>query len=290
MKIIKSITEIQQVTSSLLRSKKKIGFVPTMGCFHEGHLSLMEQANKENDVVIVSIFVNPLQFGPNEDYEHYPRDEVRDINLAEQTGIDFLFVPSVNEVYPTEMAINMTITKRTDVLCGRSRPGHFDGVITVLTKLFNIIQPNKVYFGLKDAQQVAIVDTLISNLNFPIELIGLPTVRENSGLAMSSRNINLTIEEKNQAIWLYRSLKIGQKLIVDGEKNPVNIKKEISTHLKQNINANIDYVEILEFPSLQTVSTTDRQIIIAAAIFFKRARLIDNLILNKDGQVQKRFD
>ena len=291
MKIIKSILEIQQITTKLHQSKKTIGFVPTMGYFHKGHLSLMKQAKHENEISIVSIFVNPMQFGPNEDYDRYPRDEERDINLAKQMGVDYLFMPMIEEMYPTEMVIKMAVTARTNVLCGRSRPGHFDGVITVLTKLFHIVQPNKIYFGLKDAQQVAVVDALITDLNFPIALVGLPTVRENSGLAMSSRNINLTKEERDQAIWLYKSLKIGQQLIVDGEENPVIIKKEIINTLKQHIDVGIDYVEILEFPSLHTVSVIDKkQIIIAVAIFFKHARLIDNLILNMDGQVLKRLD
>lgn len=290
MKIIKSKAEIQNISTTLLQSKKSIGFVPTMGYFHDGHLSLMKKAKKENDIVIISIFVNPLQFGPTEDYEEYPRDEEHDMTLAKQIGVDYLFKPDVEDIYPEEMMIKMSVTERTNVLCGRSRPGHFDGVITVLAKLFNIVQPTQVYFGMKDAQQVAIVDALISNLNFPIKLNALATIREDNGLAMSSRNVNLTMKEREQAIWLHKSLKRGQQLIVDGEKNPVIIKKEVINTLKQNIDADIDYVDILEFPSLQTISTISGQIIIAAAIYFKRTRLIDNLILDNDGLVLDRLD
>lgn len=283
---------MQNITEKLIHLNKKVGFVPTMGYFHDGHLSLMKQARRENEIVIASIFVNPLQFGPEEDYDRYPQDEKRDIALAEQLGVDFLFMPSVDEMYPTKMIINMSISGRVDELCGKSRPGHFDGVITVLTKLFHIIQPDKVYFGLKDAQQVAVIDALVSDLNFPIKIIGLPTVRESDGLAMSSRNINLTKDERNQAIYLYHSLKLGQQLIVDGERNPVIIKKEMTNHLKKNLQVSIDYVEILEFPTLKTISAIDKhqQVIIAVAVLFKQARLIDNLILNKEGQIRVRLD
>src|SRR5699024_8371641 len=193
----------QDISTRLLQSKKSIGFVPTMGYFHDGHLSLMKEAKKENDIVIVSIFVNQLQFGPTEDYEEYPRNEEYDVTLAKQIGIDYLFIPNVKDIYHKEMMIKMSVTERTNVLCCLSRPGHFDGVITVVTKLFNIVQPTQVYFGMKDAQQVAIVDALISNLNFPIKLNALATVREDNGLAMSSRNVNLTMKEQKQAIWLH---------------------------------------------------------------------------------------
>src|SRR5690625_2644933 len=163
-----------------------------MGYLHDAHLSLVKEARKENDSVIMTIFVNPLQFGPNEDFDRYPRNEEQDCQLAKESGVDIIFMPTVDEIYPEEMAIQMTVTKGTDVLCGRTRPGHFDGVVTVLTKLFHLIQPDQVYFGMKDAQQVAVVHGLITDLNFPITLVGLPTIREENGLAKSSRNVHLS--------------------------------------------------------------------------------------------------
>lgn len=218
MKVIRTIKEMKQLCKQY--KEKQIGFVPTMGFLHDGHLSLMREATQENDLVVSSIFVNPLQFGPNDDYETYPRDEDRDTLLAEQAGVDILFIPAPSEMYPTPMMIKMGIEKRTNVLCGRSRPGHFNGVLTVLTKLFHIIFPDKVYFGLKDAQQVAVVDALIEDLNFSTELIGMPTVREADGLAKSSRNVNLKEDERKEAVWIYKSLQKGHQLIQNGEKDP----------------------------------------------------------------------
>src|SRR5690625_201396 len=194
MEIIRSIQIMQKISRK--HRYQNIGFVPTMGYLHEGHLSLVRQAKEENDILIMSIFVNPLQFGPNEDFDRYPRDEVRDIELAKKVGVDYLFLPDVDEMYPNELAIEMKIKDRVDVLCGASRPGHFDGVITVLTKLFHIVQPTHAYFGLKDAQQIAVVDTLINDLNFPITLIGVKTKREKDGLALSSRNVYLSDMER----------------------------------------------------------------------------------------------
>ncbi|HEX6593481.1 MAG TPA: pantoate--beta-alanine ligase [Bacillota bacterium] len=290
MQIIRSIEKMQQLSKQYTLHNNEIGFVPTMGYFHEGHLSLMQRAKKENDIVITSIFVNPLQFGPNEDFDEYPRDEKRDIERAEQAGVDILFMPEQQEMYPQPMLIQLSLTGRTDVLCGRSRPGHFDGVITVLTKLFHIVQPNNVYFGLKDAQQVAVVDALITDLNFPINLIGSPTVREKDGLAKSSRNIYLDEEEREQAVWLYKALKKGQQLIVDGEQNPVMIVDEVTRLLKQHTTGKIDYVEVLNFPSLQPVTLIDRQVILAIAITFGKARLIDNLIVKSTGEIVEKFN
>ena len=178
MEIIKSPRELQSMVIDIKKQHKEIGFVPTMGAFHEGHTSLMKQARKENDLLITSIFVNPLQFGANEDFDTYPRNADHDIEIAKKHGVDILFMPEVEDMYPQELSIRMHVTKRTNVLCGKSRPGHFDGVVTVLTKLFNIIMPNRAYFGLKDAQQFAVVDSLITDYNFPIELIGLPTIRD----------------------------------------------------------------------------------------------------------------
>lgn len=287
MKVIRSINSIQKQMTDLIKQGKQIGFVPTMGFFHEGHISLMRQARNDNDIVITSIFVNPLQFGPSEDFEQYPRNEEKDARIAEEIDVDYLFMPDVSEMYPEKMSIDISLNNRVNVLCGRSRPGHFDGVITVLAKLFNIVRPDKVYFGMKDAQQVAVVNALITNLNFPIELIGLPTVREEDGLAKSSRNVYLNNRERSEAIWLSKALIKGQELVVDGEKNPDIIVKEVISTIKQQTNAKLDYVELLSYPQLQPVSVISEQVILAAAVHFERARLIDNLIFDSEGRPNK---
>lgn len=285
VEIIREVNEMHNRIMMLKQKQKKIGFVPTMGFFHDGHLQLMKKAKEENDIVVASVFVNPLQFGPNEDFDRYPRNEADDISKAEHVGVDLLFIPTVNEMYPQKMKITMTINDRIDVLCGKARPGHFDGVITVVTKLFHIIQPNQVYFGMKDAQQVAVVDALIHDLNFPITLIGLPTVREEDGLAKSSRNVNLSSRERNEASWLYKALKHGHHLVVDGEYNPAIIIKEINNIISDNTEGVIDYLEVLSYPELKPVSHMKQQVIIAIAVQFERARLIDNLLLSDDGHI-----
>lgn len=291
MEIIRKINELQKKIIHLKRNKKTIGFVATMGYLHEGHTTLMSAANEENDFVVTSIFVNPLQFGPTEDFATYPRDEERDISIARTAGVDLLFLPEVEEMYPNsaKSIIKLKITERVDVLCGRSRPGHFDGVITVLTKLFHIVQADRTYFGLKDAQQVAVVDALITDLNFPIQLVGIPTVREADGLAKSSRNVRLSDKERMEAKGLYQALLTGQKLIIDGENNPDMIIKEVKDVLKQATMGKIDYVELLSFPDLKRVDVIHGQIIIAIAVQFSNARLIDNFIMNADGSILKQF-
>lgn len=288
MKVIKTVEDMQRF--SLANKEKQVGFVPTMGFFHKGHLSLMEQAKKENDLVVTSIFVNPLQFGPNEDFEKYPRNEELDKERAKQLGIDVLFVPTVQSMYPKEMLIKMTIKNRAHALCGKSRPGHFDGVITVLSKLFNVVLPDRVYFGMKDAQQLAIVDALIKDLNYPIQLIGLETVREDDGLAMSSRNVFLSEEERKQSLWLYKALSYGQQLIVGGETNSDIIVKEVKKVIKENTSGTIDYVEVLSYPDLQSIDTIDETVILAVAVHFDEARLIDNFVFNEKGIILDRLE
>lgn len=287
MKVIRSVKLMQQEILAI--TPKKIGYVPTMGFFHEGHISLIDTARVENEIVVASIFVNPLQFGPNEDYDTYPRDEAKDIMLAEESGVDILFMPSVESMYPKEMSISMSSSKQSAVLCGRSRTGHFDGVITVLTKLFNIIQPSMVYFGMKDAQQFAIVDTLITDLNFPITLVGLPTIREANGLARSSRNVYLTADETEEATWLYKALIAGNQLVVDGETNPVIIIKEVLTVINTETVGTVDYIELLSYPELQPLADINQQCILAIAVHFNRTRLIDNLLFDSNGSIVKRL-
>ncbi|MEC5422487.1 pantoate--beta-alanine ligase [Virgibacillus sp. C22-A2] len=285
MEVIYSIELMQQKSDEWVRKNKRIGFVATMGFFHEGHTHLMKEARQQNDIVITSIFVNPLQFGPHEDYDRYPRDERHDTLLAEQAGVDILFLPDVEEMYPRPMQVSMSITDRVNVLCGKSRPGHFDGVITVLTKLFNMTRPNRVYFGMKDAQQVAVVDALIRNLNFPIELIGLPTIREVDGLAKSSRNVFLSSVERDEAIWIFKSLKEARQLVVDGEKNPAIIVKEVADTITRRTSGKIDYVELLSYPHLTPVSVIEQQVIVAVAVQFEHTRLIDNLLFDASGKL-----
>lgn len=289
MKIITSISELEEKIAQY--ADQEIGFVPTMGFLHEGHLSLVEEAKKENDIVVMSIFVNPLQFGPDEDFERYPRDTQKDSALAEAHGVDILFLPQVDDMYPENFVINMAIkSDQTDVLCGRSRTGHFDGVITVLTKLFHLVQPTNAYFGLKDAQQFAVVDTLINQLNFPINLVGIPTVRESDGLAKSSRNVYLSKAERAAATHLNKALHIGQELFLDGVKNPVMIINEVREHILTTSSGQIDYVELLRFPSLTTCDQIEGQVIIAVAVQFEKARLIDNIILTSNGQAIGRIN
>ncbi|MEH7077869.1 pantoate--beta-alanine ligase, partial [Bacillus velezensis] len=220
---MKQLTETQQLKELIAQYRSEgrtIGFVPTMGFLHEGHLTLVEKASKENDIVVMSIFVNPTQFGPGEDYEAYPRDLKRDARLAEQAGADVLFTPSPSDMYKGEQNVAVQVKRRTDVLCGASRVGHFDGVATVLTKFFNLVKPTRAYFGLKDAQQAAVVDGLIEDFFMDIELVAVDTVREEDGLAKSSRNVYLTEQERKEAPMIYKALQQGAELIRDGERNP----------------------------------------------------------------------
>lgn len=281
---MKIVTTIKALKEELNKQKEKsVGYVPTMGFLHEGHLSLVKEAVKENDYVVMSIFVNPLQFGPNEDFDRYPRDEARDKELAEEAGVDLIFMPQIEEMYPEEITMTLTVTKGVDVLCGQSRPGHFDGVVTVLTKLFHLIEPQNAYFGLKDAQQFAVVHQLVTQYNFPLTLIGLPTVREKDGLAKSSRNVYLSEVEREAATILYKSLQFGQQLVVDGMKNHATIKEAVENYIRKNSKAKIDYVDVLPYPSLEPGKESDT-IIIALAIQFDKARLIDNFIINTNGE------
>ncbi len=282
MKVITTIKELQQVISTTKKQQNTIGFVPTMGFLHEGHCTLLKQARNENDIVVLSIFVNPLQFGPTEDLDRYPRDFEQDQKVAEKIGVDYLFHPSVSEMYPYEPSVTLKVNKRTDVLCGASRPGHFDGVATVLTKLFHIVQPDKVYFGKKDAQQVAVVHGLVTDFNFPLEIITVDTVREEDGLAKSSRNVYLTAQERVQAPILYRSLQEAEEMIHDGETDPNRLILSIEDMIRTETSGEIDYISILSYPELEKVDQiTENDIIIAIAVKFSKARLIDNIILTR---------
>lgn len=280
MKIIRTIAEMQQQMSAMKAKGLTIGYVPTMGYLHEGHKSLMKTARPENDVVVVSIFVNPLQFGPSEDLDAYPRDFDRDHKIAEAEGVDFVFYPTAEEMYPNRASVKVIVEQRTNVLCGKSRPGHFDGVATVLIKLFNIVQPDRAYFGLKDAQQVAVIDGLVKDFNFPIKLIPVNTVREEDGLAKSSRNVYLSAEERAQAPQLNKALQLAKEAIENGERSPERLADLVSGHINGHCDAEIDYIEIYSYPELEQLETLKGRIMIAIAVKFSRARLIDNLILD----------
>lgn len=282
MKVITSLTEMQNLCLQLKRAGKSIGFVPTMGYLHEGHLELMTVARAENDILLTSVFVNPLQFGPNEDFDKYPRDAAGDEAKANSVGVDYFFYPHVDDMYPTKLATTMTVNARTDVLCGASRPGHFDGVVTVLAKLFNIVLPDHVYMGTKDAQQVAVVEQFVADYNFPLQIIPVPTVRERDGLAKSSRNVYLTDDERSLAPKLYASLTKAADRINNGETCPEKIVSLVKQELEQIKETTIDYVDLYHYPSLELVTTISGQIIIALAVKFKNARLIDNLIIEVD--------
>lgn len=262
---------------------RSIGFVPTMGYLHEGHATLLGAARTENEVVVLSIFVNPTQFGPNEDFDTYPRDFERDERVAKEANVDYLFYPSVEEMYKSSRSVAITVTDRVDVLCGQKRPGHFDGVATVLTKLFHIVTPDRAYFGKKDAQQVAVVDGLIEDFNFPVELRAVDTVREADGLAKSSRNVYLTDKEREEAPVLFKSLQSALQLLESGEKQVEILKQTIRKEIEQHTSGKVDYIDVYTYPELKAIKQAAGKIIIALAVQFSKARLIDNVIVDVQG-------
>ncbi|MFD2371732.1 pantoate--beta-alanine ligase [Brevibacillus sp. GCM10020057] len=279
MQQISTIAEMRVHIKEARRQGKTIGIVPTMGFLHEGHLSLVKAAREKCDLVVMSIFVNPLQFGPNEDFDRYPRDLERDRELARSAGVDLLFTPEVSEMYPKPMLTNVSVSTVTEQLCGKSRPGHFDGVATVVTKLFQIVQPDYAFFGQKDAQQVAVVTQMAFDLSMPVEIVPCPIVREADGLALSSRNVYLSAEEREQALVLSRSLKHAEKWLAEGVALD-EVRGRIIQMISEMPLAQIDYVELLTYPDLSPVSarTPGQSIIVALAVRFGKTRLIDNLI------------
>jgi pantoate--beta-alanine ligase len=266
----------------------EIGFVPTMGFLHDGHASLMKRARSECGIVVLSVFVNPLQFGPNEDFERYPRDEARDSALAEACGVDFVFMPAVHEMYSQPSKTNVSVSKITERLCGASRPGHFDGVCTVVSKLFHIVDPDRAYFGLKDAQQVAVIQQMVDDLNMRVQIVPCPTIREEDGLAKSSRNVYLQKEEREQALVLSRVLsKVDRWLQESPDDIQVVHQRIVNTILQQPL-AKMDYVEIVHYPSLEPIQSYRREngalTLVALAVRFGGTRLIDNRLLEYTEQ------
>ncbi|WP_248925467.1 pantoate--beta-alanine ligase [Paenibacillus hamazuiensis] len=283
MQAIKRISQLKEEIRRLRKEKGDgtVGFVPTMGYLHEGHLSLLAAAKKETDIVVMSIFVNPLQFGPNEDFEKYPRDHERDLKMAEAAGADIVFLPETSEMYPRPIKTTVSVAEVTERLCGASRPGHFDGVATVVTKLFNIVQPDKAFFGMKDAQQVAVIRRMVDDLNMNVTIVPCPTLREEDGLAMSSRNVYLSPEERKQALVLSQSLRLAEALIRERSASPDEVRRRVEEHIRTAQLADIDYVELLSYPELAPVQPGQMppSVIIALAVKFGKTRLIDNLII-----------
>jgi len=280
MKIINSPKEIQRYCNFLRIEGKTIGLVPTMGAFHEGHLSLMRQARLDNDVVVTSIFVNPTQFGPNEDYEAYPRDLESDSKMASDVGVDIIFAPTARDMYPKGYATFVNVEGITEKMCGAKRPGHFRGVTTVVSKLFNIVSPHLAYFGQKDAQQCAVIKRMTEDLNFDIDIIIMPTVREADGLAMSSRNKYLNPEERQSALVLIRSLALAKDLIKNVETNASTIYQEMLSLINDEPSAKVDYISIVDSGNLEAKENIKGSVLIALAVYIVKTRLIDNIIID----------
>jgi len=279
IKIIKTITEMKEVIKKYKKMNLSIALVPTMGYLHKGHLSLIEKAKENNDVVVVSIFVNPTQFGENEDYGVYPRNLERDSCLSEEAGADYVFKPSVEEIYPKGYNTYVKVEKITDKLCGASRPGHFRGVTTIVNKLFNIIEPNRAYFGLKDAQQVLVIMKMVEDLNLSTEIIPCPIIREKDGLAMSSRNVNLTKNERQIALVLSKSLFEAKDKVKAGERDLDKIVSNIKANIHNEPEITIDYVEAVNMLNLERIKLLEGKVLIAIAVKIAKVRLIDNIIL-----------
>lgn len=276
MELVKTISEVKDKINSWRKKGLKIALVPTMGYLHSGHASLIEKARKENDKVVVSVFVNPIQFGPNEDLDSYPRDIEHDSMLCEKFGADLIFSPEVEEMYPTGAYTTVMVKDLTNNLCGAKRPGHFNGVCTVVSKLFNIVTPDRAYFGEKDAQQLAVIKRFVKDLNFTLEIVGCPIVREADGLAMSSRNTYLSKEERKAALVLSKSLNNAKSLLQNGEKNAKTIRDMIIKEISSEPLAKYDYVEIVDSLTIQPVENFVDETLVAIAVFIGETRLIDN--------------
>ncbi|MFA5146302.1 MAG: pantoate--beta-alanine ligase [Candidatus Omnitrophota bacterium] len=279
MKTVNSVSRMMTLSKMMRKEGKSVGFVPTMGYLHEGHLSLAKTARKHTDIVVMSIFVNPAQFGPGEDFDRYPRDLKRDEELAGSAGVDILFYPSVKEMYPAGYATYVTVERLSEKLCGGLRPGHFKGVATVVTKLFGIIKPDIAYFGQKDAQQAMIIKKMADDLNMGVEVKVLPTIREKDGLAMSSRNVYLSEGERKDAGVLYESLRKAEGLIKEGERDAKKISGTIRDMIMARPGVKIDYVAIVDAKEFNEVRTISGETLIALAVFVGTTRLIDNIII-----------
>lgn len=276
MKIIKTISEMRELRKTL---PEPVGFVATMGYLHEGHISLVRKAKEENASVMVSIFVNPTQFGPNEDFEKYPRDIDGDLEILEEEGVDAVFAPEADEIYPKDFNSRVEVIGITQKLEGNCRPGHFRGVTTIVNKLFNIVVPNKAYFGQKDAQQAIVINKMVKDLNMNLEVITCPTIREPDGLAMSSRNVYLRPEDRQSATVLYRALMLAKDLYQQGERNAETVRTEMVRLIKTEEPARIDYVSVADPVTLEELDEISGKALVSLAVKFYKTRLIDNIVL-----------
>lgn len=283
MQVIESIGTMQDRARELRRAGEVLGFVPTMGYLHEGHLSLLDTARPKCDRLIMSVFVNPTQFGENEDFDEYPRDPERDKQLALEHGVDILFHPAAEAMYPENFRTYVGVEQLSEKLCGRSRPTHFRGVTTIVAKLFNITKPDFAVFGQKDAQQAVIIRQMVQDMNFPVDIIVAPIVREEDGLAMSSRNTYLTQSERKQALSLYRGLQHAKKIVESGQVNSNIIGDAIRSFFNEQPDLQEDYISVVDLENLDPLETIDRTALIAVAAYVGTTRLIDNIIITKDG-------
>lgn len=279
MKIVNTINEVREAVKAWHKQGLTIGLVPTMGYLHEGHASLIARASKENDRVVVSDFVNPIQFAPNEDLASYPRDIDRDAKVCEENGADIIFHPTPEEMYHKDFSTFVDITGPSEELCGKSRPIHFRGVCTVVSKLFLIASPDRAYFGQKDAQQLAVIKRMVRDLNFDIEIVGCPIIREADGLAKSSRNTYLSPEERKAAVILHKALEKGKELVLNGEKSAKAVIDTVTQVINSEPLAKIDYVQVVDFPNIKVVEDINGDILTAVAVYIGKTRLIDNFII-----------
>lgn len=280
MEIITTVADMKARVAEWKAQGLTIGLTPTMGALHEGHMSLMEAARQACDKVVTSVFVNPIQFGPNEDYDNYPRDLEHDAAIAESKGVDVVFNPSVEEMYPPNYNTYVVMETLTDTLCGAKRPGHFRGVCTVVNKLMNIVQPDKAFFGQKDAQQLAIIKRMVADLNMNVTIVGCPIVREEDGLAKSSRNAYLSEEERVAALCLSRAIFAAQEAIENGERNASTISKLVADTIEAEPMSRIDYVEVVDLANMQPVETLGEAGLVAIAVYIGSTRLIDNYLFD----------
>jgi len=282
VKIITTVDEMQKISLAARSEGKTIAFVPTMGFLHQGHLSLMEQGRKNCDLLVLSIFVNPTQFGQGEDFDSYPRDLTGDSELAKKAGVDLIFAPTADQMYPRGYATTVHIDGLTDNLCGASRPGHFDGVTTVVSKLFNIVQPHQAFFGMKDFQQLAVIQQMVRDMNMPVQVFGMPIVREDDGLAMSSRNTNLSPALRQQGLSLIDAIRQAISQAKAGQVDAGQLIAQVKQRIEQEADASIDYIQICHDQTLADMETIDEHSVLLLAVRFAAVRLIDNHYLLKD--------
>jgi len=279
MQFIKTSNKLRQAINTATLKNKKVGFVPTMGDLHEGHISLIRKCRKENDIVVVSIFVNPLQFGPKEDYKKYPRNKNEDVLLTKNENIDIIFYPSKEEMYSRSFLTTVKVSGLNETLCGKYRPRHFDGVATIMVKLLNLVSPHTLYLGQKDAQQANIISQLITDFNMAVNVKVCPIVREKDGLALSSRNKYLAVRQRQEAVILFKSLKKARQMIKSGERNSATIRRIIRNLIKQKSKSQIEYIECVDHSTLKPIRKIKGKVLIALSVWFGKARLIDNIVV-----------